>query len=95
MERKYVHICEVCGKTEILTPEQAFLEGWDYPPKIGMFGIVSPRTCGNCAITDTLWWKLEAGDVRALSDLSEHQREVLSRIRNEPWSILPDTDTDD
>lgn len=55
-EQKYIHICEVCGKTEILTPEEAFEDGWDYPPKMGAFGLVSPRTCGNCGIMDTLWW---------------------------------------
>ena len=29
---KLRHICEVCGKEEILTPEEAFEKGWDYPP---------------------------------------------------------------
>ena len=35
MDKKLIHICEVCGKTEILTPEEAFNEGWDYPPRMG------------------------------------------------------------
>lgn len=30
---KLIHICEVCGKKEILTPEEAFEQGWDYPQK--------------------------------------------------------------
>lgn len=29
MDRKLIHICEVCGKTEIMTPEAAFNNGWD------------------------------------------------------------------
>ena len=29
MDKKLIHICEVCGKTETLTPEEAFNEGWD------------------------------------------------------------------
>ena len=33
--RKLIHICEVCGKTEIMTPEEAFNYGWDYPPRMG------------------------------------------------------------
>lgn len=37
MVKKLIHICEVCGKTEIMTPEKAFNEGWDYPPKMGVF----------------------------------------------------------
>ena len=38
MDKKLIHICEVCGKTEILTPEEAFNEGWDYLPRMGGFG---------------------------------------------------------
>lgn len=37
MAKKLIHICEVCGKTEILTPEEAFNDGWDYPPRMGGF----------------------------------------------------------
>ena len=54
MARKLIHICEVCGKTELLTPEEAFNEGWDYPPRMGGFGIVGPRTCGDCPINLTV-----------------------------------------
>lgn len=32
---KLKHICEVCGREEILTPEEAYRAGWDYPPKMG------------------------------------------------------------
>ena len=39
-----LHICEVCGRTEVLTPQEAFDKGWDYPPMMGSFGDVSPRT---------------------------------------------------
>ena len=39
MDRKLIHICEVCGKTEMLTPAEAFNDGWDYPPRMGGFGI--------------------------------------------------------
>lgn len=30
---KLKHICEVCGSEGILTPEEAYRAGWDYPPK--------------------------------------------------------------
>lgn len=46
MDGKLIHICEVCGKTEILTPEEAFNEGWDYPPRMGSFGIVDHEHAG-------------------------------------------------
>ena len=88
-EQKYIHICEVCGKVKLLTPEQAFDEGWDYPPKMGAFGILSPRTCGDCAMTDTLWWAIQNGAIKSYDDLSEKQRALLERIGNEPESIMP------
>lgn len=83
---KLLHICEVCGKTEVLTPEEAYDLGWDYPPMMGSFGIVSARTCPNCPIDKTLWWKFitKGSDV----DLSEKEAETLRRIINEPKSIL-------
>ena len=84
---KLRHICEVCGKEEILTPEEAFEQGWDYPPRMGMFGIVSPRTCGDCAMVDTLWWKLTYQKVKP-EDLSDKDKETLQRILSEPGSIL-------
>ncbi len=30
---KLLYVCESCGKTEIMTPEEAFEAGWDYPPR--------------------------------------------------------------
>jgi hypothetical protein len=41
-EPQWRHICEVCGVEEILTPSQAFDVGWDYPPRMGQFGVVGP-----------------------------------------------------
>ncbi|WP_278745772.1 zinc-binding dehydrogenase [Ligilactobacillus agilis] len=29
--QKFLHICEVCGKQDILTPEEGFQAGWDKP----------------------------------------------------------------
>ncbi len=54
------HICEVCGVEEILTPKTGFEAGWDYPPKMGAFGIIGPRTCPNCPIDETVWWAISA-----------------------------------
>lgn len=41
-EPQWRHICEVCGVEEILTPAEAFDLGWDYPPRMGQFGVVGP-----------------------------------------------------
>lgn len=53
-EREY--LCEVCGKKETLTEAVAYESGWDYPPFIGLWGVVSPRTCPNCTIEHTAYW---------------------------------------
>ena len=84
---KLKHICEVCGKTEILTPEEAFEQGWDYPPRMGAFGVVSPRTCGDCTIEETFWWRLMFHQVN-LNELSDKDKEILERIVSEPSSII-------
>lgn len=88
-EQKLIHICEVCGKAKIMTPEQAFNEGWDYPPRMGAFGVVSPRTCGNCGMVDTLWWALQSGAIKGIEDMTDNQKVIYARIQNEPASITP------
>ncbi len=52
----FMHWCEVCGIEELLTSEEAFRAGWDFPPRSGPWGVVSPRTCGKCPMTATVWW---------------------------------------
>ncbi len=88
MEQKLIHICEVCGKTEIMTSDEAFEKGWDYPPKMGAFGIVSPRTCGDCAINLTVWWAL-VSEKKSFDELSPTQKKTIQRIQGEPESIMP------
>lgn len=81
------HICEVCGRAEILTPQEAYDLGWDYPPRMGSFGIVSPRTCPNCNMMDTVWAALVLKG-KAPDELNDHQRQTIERIVSEPESIL-------
>ena len=87
MSVKLLHVCENCSKTEKLTPEEAFNAGWDYPPRMGAFGVVSPRTCGSCTINDTLWWALMVDKVSA-DDLDDKQKATLERILGEPETII-------
>jgi hypothetical protein len=87
-EQVYRHICEVCGKEELLTAEEGYDNGWDYPPKMGAFKVISPRTCGNCSIEGTLWWEMVHDT--PFEELSERHQETAIRITNEPESILPD-----
>ncbi len=56
--RSFWHYCEVCGKKEYLTAQEAYDSGWDYPPNFGLFGMLSQRKCGDCGIDKTLWWKV-------------------------------------
>lgn len=89
-EQGFWHYCEVCGKKEHLTPEKAFNEGWDYPPRMGDFGIISPRKCGDCGIDDTVWWKLATGKNKELSmeSLTDKEKKTIKRILSEPYSLL-------
>ena len=82
-----LHICEVCGKQEILSSEEGFEKGWDYPPKMGTFGVASPRTCGSCPISETLWWDLAVKGTMP-NQLSERHRRTLAKILAEPDNIL-------
>ena len=81
------HICEACGVEETLTEDEAYQKGWDYPPRMGHFGVISPRTCPNCTINRTLWWALtvNGGDTAMLTD---KQKATLERILGEPETIL-------
>jgi hypothetical protein len=85
------HICEVCGTEETLTDEQGYQKGWDYPPRMGAFGVISPRTCPSCVINRTLWWALTV-DHLEVDMLTGHQKETLRRILGEPATILPSDD---
>lgn len=80
-------ICEVCGKTEILTPQEAFDLGWDYPPMMGRFGVLSPRTCPNCNMMDTVWAEVTLMGKKP-EDLTKKQQKTILRIIAEPDSIL-------
>jgi hypothetical protein len=80
------HVCEVCGVEAILTPEAACKAGWDYPPKIGSYQVISQRTCPDCPTDRTVWWAL-AVDGYTPDMLSPAQRATVDRILGEPGSI--------
>lgn len=86
--KKLLHICEVCGRRELLTPEEGFDAGWDYAPYLYPFGLLSPRTCPHCAIDQTAWWAITVQKKR-FEELTEAQQETVLRIHGEPESILP------
>ena len=85
-EPRFHHVCESCGRDEILTPSEAFDAGWDYPPRMGAFGVISPRTCRNCLMTSTVWWALMMDGYTA-EMLNDRQRAAVQRMLAEPESL--------
>ncbi|ORB76817.1 hypothetical protein BST46_27970, partial [Mycobacterium timonense] len=47
---------------ELDVTEEAYKAGWDYPPRMGALGVISPRTCPRCPVNRILWWAI-AGSV--------------------------------
>ena len=84
---RFHHICEICGCDEILSPTEAFEAGWNYPPKMGHFGIISDRLCPKCPSQATVWWAI-AMDGFTEDMLTDQQRAVIARIQAEPESLM-------
>lgn len=85
-DKKLIHLCEVCGKEEKLTPEEGYKAGWDYAPYMYPFKVVSPRTCGNCGMEETAYWQV-AAKKKSFEELTTQQKETIKRIYSEPESI--------
>lgn len=75
----FLHWCEVCDLKVLLTPELAYQLGWDYPPRMGEFGVISPRTCGQCGVEFTAWWAM-AVDKQTIEELSDKHYATVVRI---------------
>ena len=88
--RPFWHYCEVCGAKVFCTAQEAFDAGWDYPPQMGTFGLLGPRTCGGCDITSTLYWKVQQQALPIVLEptLTEEELKTWRRIKNEPESLL-------
>ncbi|TFD52379.1 hypothetical protein E3T46_05800 [Cryobacterium sp. Hh11] len=85
----FMHWCEVCGREELLITEDAFNAGWDFPPKIGTFGVISPRTCPKCPMAGTVWWAISV-DAFSTDMLTPSQLKTMGRILEE---VPPGTGT--
>ncbi len=91
--RPFWHYCEVCGKKEFITAQEAFDSGWDYPPNMGHFGLLGPRTCGGCLLKDTLFWRVNTDKKIPLpivieGALTPEELVTWERIKGEPESLL-------
>ena len=89
--RPFWHYCEVCEKKEFITAKEALDAGWDYPPHFGEFGLLGPRTCGNCSLKDTLFWKVHTElplPIVINEQLTSEEKIIWQRIKAEPESLL-------
>ncbi|MFT4298309.1 MAG: hypothetical protein QM597_01535 [Aeromicrobium sp.] len=86
-DEPFEHWCEVCGREERLTSQAAYEAGWDFPPRMGAWEVVSPRTCGQCGMGQTVWWAITMEGVTA-EGLTEHQRDVVARITAERSGVV-------
>lgn len=95
LPERFWHICNSCGKREILSSKEAFEQGWDYPGPDGIykdapnhgFRMFAPRKCGDCSIIDSFYWKSLNGKEQI--DINEQSIvEMFERVMNEPWSLL-------
>lgn len=91
--RPFWHYCEVCGRKEFITAQDAFDNGWDYPPQMGYFGLLGPRKCGDCLLADTLFWRVNTDKKIPLPIVVEGAltpEEIVTwrRIKGEPESLL-------
>ena len=89
--RPFWHYCEVCGKKEFITAKETLDAGWDYPPHFGEFGLLGPRTCGNCSLKDTLFWKVHTElplPIVINEQLTPEEKIIWQSIKAEPESLL-------
>lgn len=83
------YVCETCGRTEQLTQQQAYQAGWDYPPFIGSWGVVSPRTCGSCLIDTTAYWTLITQGAAAVEADERHMATIRRIVTEQPPGSIP------
>ncbi len=93
--RPFWHYCEICGKKEFITAQDAYDRGWHYPPKDSAFGLLlGPRICGDCSIEDTLFIRVHKQSLPIVLENTLTPKELVTwrRIKAEPESLLADPD---
>jgi hypothetical protein len=78
VSEKIFHWCEACDTEAELTSEEGYKLGWDFPPKMGQLGVLSPRTCPNCTIDQTAWFAFIG-----TNPLTARHLQTLERIKGE------------
>ena len=78
----FVHWCESCGREELLSARDAYQAGWDFPPNMGAWGVISPRTCPDCTIEKTVWWAITI-EKHSIDDMAPRQLKIVGRILEE------------
>ncbi len=88
-ERTINALCNVRHPRKLTTIQIRDGKDRPYPPILGAYGLVSPRTCPDCGMEKTVWAELTLRQ-KAPEDLSEKQYQALMRILHEPDSLLPE-----
>lgn len=83
LDARFLHRCEVCNVEVLQTPDEAFDAGWDYPPNVGTFGVLSPRTCGDCPMDKTAWWAIAVQHRKTAEELGPQHLATIERVRGE------------
>ena len=86
-ENVNVYVCETCGREDRCTEEEAYQAGWDYPPFIGLWTVVSPRPCPNCVIDTTAYWFLLNRKADDSTPIPERHMATLKRILAEEGPV--------
>ena len=47
----------------------------------------APRTCGDCSIIDSFYWKAFCSE-KKIDVTQQPYAEMLERMLNEPWSLI-------
>lgn len=78
----FLHWCESCGREELLNAHDAYEAGWDFPPNMGAWGVISPRTCPDCTMEKTAWWAITV-QKHGIDEMTAQQRKAVGRILEE------------
>lgn len=89
------HYCEVCGKKEFMNSSEAFLKGWSYPGKYGVYSNLAnygfrrlvPRFCFNCSIEKTLYYQMMKDTIFSEID-GKKAWETIRHICDEPCDLV-------
>lgn len=89
MPERYWHICDTCGKRELLSGREAFQQGWEYPGPDGTyrggrmcgFSRNVPRICKRCAHSGRMdGWLQYYGGLALMAGEEESEADTIRAL---------------